>query len=93
MLHTRSSGKIDGRINNGKIPNLLHPGVDPVIRKLHEEMNTKKINRVDLADKVGIDDSTIGKWFTGERAPNFYLLQACFNALGFELAVTLKETP
>ena len=41
-----------------------------------------------LSDDAGIDRRTISMWFYQDVTPNISNIEACFNALGFNLEVT-----
>ncbi|MFP5078257.1 hypothetical protein ACLE20_13195 [Rhizobium sp. YIM 134829] len=64
------------------IPSRAHP----LVKRLFEEMNRQQLGVFDMADRVGINASTIKAWRVRTN-PTIDSLQACFNVLGLELKI------
>lgn len=60
--------------------------VQPIVRRLFEEMNEQCIGICDMADRAGISKHTIHEW-RKRCNPTVVNIEACFNVLGLTLAV------
>lgn len=59
----------------------------PILHKLRECLIRRRCSITVLGEISGVGENTIVGWFR-DKSPNFHLLEACFNALGFNLEVT-----
>ena len=65
--------------------------VNPLVRRLFEEMNHQQIGLLDMADRSGVNHNTISDW--KHRAnPQIHNLAACFSVLGYELVAKPNYT-
>jgi transcriptional regulator with XRE-family HTH domain len=67
-------------------PNLVPPGCHPLVRRLYEEMNARRMSITEMAERSGVPKTTISQWRTRHN-PVVPALEACFNAMGMALAV------
>lgn len=65
----------------------------PVLRELHSLLLRRRCSVTALAVLSGVSKATINGWFR-EKAPSYFLLEVCFNALGFQFKIhpISKET-
>lgn len=63
------------------------PGVHPLLRRLWAEMAAQRVSQEDVAERSGVSSSAMRKWRNATRKPNLPDLEACFNALGYELTI------
>ena len=69
--------------------NLEFLSTDP-IGMLEKELNKQNLTKRWLADKVGVNEQNVYKWFNGKIMPRQKNLLAMYDALGVELPVNLK---
>lgn len=81
-----SAQRYDWRGPKFKIPT----GVDPMVRFLFEEMHRQQCTDEELQKRTGINCRTFYHWRASSQ-PTVGNLQACLNALGFELTVRRKR--
>lgn len=65
-----------------KIPARAHP----LVRQMTEIQNTVRCGIADLADRSGVSKTAIHNW-RHSNVPRVSDLQACLNALGYELVI------
>lgn len=70
------------RFQRVRIPRNVHP----LVVKLFEEMNHQQIGMLDMSERTGIGQSTMKHWRT-MCSPSLANLEACYNVLGYELAL------
>lgn len=68
------------------IPQHAHP----LVRRLVEEMNERKMGVLDLAKISGIHKDSLKEW-RNRALPRLDLIDAAFGALGYELAPRKRE--
>lgn len=61
--------------------------------KLNEMRTKAGISRGDLAERVGVDEETIGRYERGEREPRISTLQLIARTLGCSIADLLGDPP
>lgn len=61
----------------GKIPNM-----NVAARKLSALLKREGIHQSAFAQRVGVGNSTVSRWLTGERRPSLTLAQRIFNETG-----------
>lgn len=66
--------------------------VHPVFRTLHAKIEESEMPLNQIAKRAGFDSKTIRNWWTGRSTPTLQDLEAVFNATGYKLEITLKET-
>lgn len=66
------------------------PHAHPLVRRLYQEIIRQQVPVAILAKKSGVSRQTIREWRTRLR-PKLDDLEACFNVLGYELAVREKN--
>ena len=69
----------------GKLP--IPPSAHPLIRKLFEEMNERKMLILEIAEISGVSKHTISDW-RYKRTPGVENLNAVLNVLNLELTIT-----
>lgn len=65
-----------------KIPSRAHP----LVRQMTEIQNTERYGVADLAARSGVSKTAIHNW-RHSNVPRVSDLQACLNALGYELVI------
>lgn len=68
----------------GKLPVPAH--VNPLVRRLFEEMNRQQTTVTEVASRAGLRRSTISDW-RYRRSPSVADLQAALNVLDMQLVV------
>lgn len=71
-----------------------HPprrGVPPIVAKMFEEMQRQRCPLIELADRVGVHVNTLSAWKNKGQACRLVEIEACWNALGYELRPVLKR--
>lgn len=83
--HTKSCGCLAG--DKGGFRHHHVPGaVNPIVRKLFEEMNSQCCTASELAERAGVPPETFKAW-KRYTVPRLDTVEACLNALGLELQV------
>lgn len=74
------------------IQQTYHDNTHPLIKMLCEEMNRQQCTQEQLAQRAGVDVRSFRRWKTNYRGAQFGSLEACWNALGYDLKpVHIKE--
>lgn len=63
----------------------------PLVKRLFVEMNAQRIGVLDMAERSGVNKNTLKDWRT-RTVPTIDNLDACFNALGLEIAVRERRS-
>ncbi len=61
-----------------------------VVKRLYQLMDSQAVSTESVAIRAGVDATTMVHWRT-RRNPNFNNIEACLNALGYELIVRKKK--
>lgn len=72
-------------------PGKLKPGVHPLVRFLFEEMARQKITNPVVAKQAGVSKDAMWEW-RNRTTPKVSDLEACLNAIGYELVVRRRES-
>lgn len=59
----------------------------PLVQRLADEMNQQRVGLHDMAERAGIGDDTLYRWFALDGNPSVESLAACFGVLGLRLTV------
>lgn len=86
-------GRSAGRVAAGRACFRLAPGrgVDPAVAELVELLRPYAGHIAALSRAAGIHRQSVRKWSSGQRTPNVANLRAALNAIGYDLAVVIKE--
>lgn len=57
----------------------------PLVRTLVDLLNDLAIPNIELARRTGITPQSLGRWFNRRGNPKMADLEACFNAIGYNL--------
>lgn len=80
--------RIGGERWRGKLPVPEH--AHPLVRDLVRELNEQRTTISEMADRAAVCRQAVRKW-QDSTMPRVDLLDACFNALGYRLAVVPVE--
>lgn len=78
-------------------PNRLREGVSegmavhPIVRWIWQQINDQRASQEDVAERAGINSSTLRKWRDGVRSPRVVELEAVVNVLGYRLKIVMQE--
>ena len=67
-------------------PLSIPPKGHPLVKRLFEEMNARRISRREMSDRSGVCVDTFNSWRV-KANPLICNLEACFNSIGMELTV------
>lgn len=68
------------------------PNCDPIVRRLFEIIVRDFAGDIDaLAQRIGINRSTLAKWRQGHRDPKLSVIHATIHAVGCELRIVTKK--
>lgn len=65
--------------------------IHPIVRWIWEQINSQRASQEDVAERAGVNSSTLRKWRDGVRSPRVVELEAVVNVLGYKLKVVLQE--
>lgn len=55
------------------------------MRRIKEECEAQNISQKNLAEKSGLTEASISRYFSGQRTPNMKNIEAMAKALGFKI--------
>jgi urease accessory protein UreF len=67
--------------------------VHPIIAQLYEERKRQRLNRVQLAEKIGYTHGSILGWELGQTKPDFVMVCDWAQGLDFEIIARKRESP
>lgn len=73
-----------------KLPSIPARG-HRVVKKLFALMRDQGVTVRELCDAAGVPRTTLYEWRTRRGSPTLFLIDACFEALGYHLDVTLPD--
>lgn len=63
----------------------------PLVKRLVQEMRDQRCTYATLGKRAGVGWRTISHWRNGIMDPQLGTIEACFNALGYELVPRERE--
>ena len=61
-----------------------------IVQQIIEDCKLRGMSQRELANKSGLTEASISRYFNGERSPNIKNAEAMANALGLELRLIKK---
>lgn len=68
----------------------IGPGVHPLVRFLFEEMTRQHLTNPVVAKQAGVSRCALWEW-RNRTTPKVSDLEACLNAIGYELVIRRRE--
>lgn len=68
------------------IPHEIPPGCHPVVRRLFEEMNQRRMTMKEVASKSGVPVPTISQWRRLHN-PHLVNIEAALNTVGLRIRI------
>jgi transcriptional regulator with XRE-family HTH domain len=65
----------------------------PIVADLAARLAAQEVTQRELAERIGVHQNTVSRWFTGSKVPALGSLCALAAALGCEIRVADAERP